>query len=539
MKMLSAVLVSAILLFAPSYSQTTPNPECAIVVPANALTAQGLATPYQLKAFNAANGPCNMNNPNQQTFVNGVILDLDTGNLFVYNPLVIDAGTKPAIAPTVPTLPANNLVALWFGTNAAILHLLPAPNGATPDSIQQANCVFGVLYGNQTDIFSQFSYCNAPSFFETVKQFVANGMIQVPPLGTALDGKPCPTVRDFFLVDQDQSDNVPTSYLVVTKTVKINGVTYNAGTTAQNTAANQATLGNNAMVVVNPSDERLLSIAVNSAIGCTPWQVPDLADPGSLVPALGLNELHAFYTQAEPIATIPALDPFVTSNGVPNLVKLNAYRVGVAQPPVQQLNDAPTNTYCQALATIAPPRYNSLKQFLVKGASPVPAQATNLYSFLVQRFAVTWSSNGGLGCATMLGIPSPITPIVNNAGVCTDGTVTVLGNLIPANAFNAGGVYSAQLAGGSPMVPYDTTCDTISPLAIGLAAGLGFLVLVDVVIIVWYFCSGRFRASPRNYPKYSEKDTYVNASTEQTNYPLTPVNPKERQSVFARMRQWV
>jgi len=31
---------------------------------------------------------------------------------------------------------------------------------------------------------------------------------------TARDGKPCPTVREFFVVDQDQSDNLPTMYYV-------------------------------------------------------------------------------------------------------------------------------------------------------------------------------------------------------------------------------------------------------------------------------------------------------------------------------------
>jgi hypothetical protein len=33
------------------------------------------------------------------------------------------------------------------------------------------------------------------------------------PGGKARDGLPCPTVRDFAVVDQDQSDNVNTHYL--------------------------------------------------------------------------------------------------------------------------------------------------------------------------------------------------------------------------------------------------------------------------------------------------------------------------------------
>ncbi len=38
---------------------TTDNMNCTLIVPANPLSAQGLATPYQLTATNPANGPCN------------------------------------------------------------------------------------------------------------------------------------------------------------------------------------------------------------------------------------------------------------------------------------------------------------------------------------------------------------------------------------------------------------------------------------------------------------------------------------------------
>ena len=78
------------------------NPDCALVVPQNPLTAAGLATPYLLTTLNPANGPCHQSNPDQTTFVQSTILDTDTGNLFVYNPLVIDIGSSPAIKPVVP-----------------------------------------------------------------------------------------------------------------------------------------------------------------------------------------------------------------------------------------------------------------------------------------------------------------------------------------------------------------------------------------------------------------------------------------------------
>ena len=49
----------------PPVNNANPNPNCTLIVPANPLTAAGLATPYQLTATNAGNGPCNEANANQ------------------------------------------------------------------------------------------------------------------------------------------------------------------------------------------------------------------------------------------------------------------------------------------------------------------------------------------------------------------------------------------------------------------------------------------------------------------------------------------
>ena len=98
-----------------------PNTNCTLIVPANPLTAQGLATPYQLTATDPAAGPCNEANANQTAFVQGAVLDPATGQISVYNPLVIDAGTQAAVTPTVPTLPAGAVVGIWFGFNGTTL----------------------------------------------------------------------------------------------------------------------------------------------------------------------------------------------------------------------------------------------------------------------------------------------------------------------------------------------------------------------------------------------------------------------------------
>src|ERR1051326_1099235 len=88
-----------------------PNPDCTLILPNRPLSAQGLATPFLLVATNPNNGPCNESNADQSAFVQGAVLDQTTGKISIYNPLVIDKGTKPAAAPVVPKLPNNAIVA--------------------------------------------------------------------------------------------------------------------------------------------------------------------------------------------------------------------------------------------------------------------------------------------------------------------------------------------------------------------------------------------------------------------------------------------
>ena len=84
---------------------------CDIIVPANPLTAAGLATPYQLTGTDGASpeqSGCTMANfANLGAFVQATILDPATGQLSVYEPLVITKGTQPAAAPVVPGSPAE------------------------------------------------------------------------------------------------------------------------------------------------------------------------------------------------------------------------------------------------------------------------------------------------------------------------------------------------------------------------------------------------------------------------------------------------
>ena len=385
----------------PAAAPAVPNPNCTLIVPKNALSAAGLATPFQLTATDPGQGACNESNAAQSAFVQGAIFDPATGAISVYNPLVIDKGDNPLVPPVVPTLPAGAIVALWFGFNGNNLLLQSTPGD---DSLSDAKCV----NGSNGNIFGQYSYCNAPAFFTAANAAVASGKLQVPASGTANDGKPCPTVRDFAIVDQDQSDNVTTLYLVSPR-----------GHISQDTAKNRAAHASS-KPIGNPSDNRLTDAFVLPALGCKPWVVPDLADPGAMVPALPLNELQARANQVVPVALVPDGDPMTLINGNVSTTKVNLYRKGVDQPTVDSHSDADTGRYCRQLLRIAPQRFLANQQALSAFSSPDPAAANSLFTFLTQRFTASYQL---LNCQNLVNLPDPVSVTLDGNGVAVTGTV--------------------------------------------------------------------------------------------------------------------
>lgn len=363
------------------------NPNCSLILPEQPLTAQGLATPYQLVATKRGDGACHQANKVQSAFVQGAIFDPKTNQISIYNPLVIDRGDQPAVAPAVPQVAQGAIVALWFGFNGTNLTLK-----SVNQSLATNNCVNGL----GKSIFGQYAYCNAPAFFTAANQAIQAGKLTVPALGMGNDGLVCPTVRDFSVTDQDQSDNVTTEYLLDRRT----------GRLAQNTVTNSAQLPL-ATVLTNGSDNRLLAVALDGALGCKPWTAPDLANPGHNVTALPLDELQAASHQTALAALIPSTDPMVLVNGKPNVQKINLYRAGVNQPAIQSRTQASPITYCQNLLDIAPQRIFADRSLTQEKPSADPLVANNLFTFLAQRFNNSWGA-AGLNCVKLVGEQSPI-----------------------------------------------------------------------------------------------------------------------------------
>ena len=407
------------------------NVSCDLIVPPTALTAQGLATPWQLTGPNG-NDPqgsgCNMANAaNLGAFVQATIVDPATGQLSVYNPLVITQGTTPAVAPTAPTLAAGSVVNITFGFNGTNLTLI---NTAGTNSVTDAQCNQG-LPGS---IFGQVGFCNSPAFYQAANQAVAAGTLKIPALGMTNMGQACPTTRSFELIDQDQSDNVTSTYL-------LNG----NGQTAQDTAANEAQVAG-ATKINNGSDNLLLNAFVDPAVGCTPVQAPDVTSGAAgtaMTTSQTLDELQAAAVQQAPIALVPENDPMVLNNNNMDANKTNLYRQGVDQPPVSagQADDTPAN-YCANMLNVQSTFINDQRANLLNGASPVAATGNNLFTFMAARLSASFTN---LNCQNF-GLQNPVNLTLDGNGVAINATINIM-TQTPANPNGgAAGAGAAQQA---------------------------------------------------------------------------------------------
>lgn len=414
--------------------------QCTLKIPNNPLTAAGLATPFELSGCNQ------LDFADQGVFVEANIFDPATGNIQIYSPLVINAGmTSTAnntnhsksggsagffIPPITPTVPNGAVVALWFGSNADTLTLTGDTN----------TCVNGL----DNLVFGQFAYCNAPAWFTAVNGAVANDLVKVPAPGTGLNGQACPTTRDFRIVDQDQSDNVVTTYLLI-----------NNNTLAQHTPEN-AQANPNAEVLSNASDNALLNEFIQPTLKCTPYQNACATCPTGQSPALSTNELQgAFYPPAGGPALVPLNDPMVLVNGNESLDKVNLYRAGVGQPTADQ-NNASGTTYCHQFAQsgifIA-----SNEQAFTQVTSPAADQATNLFTFLAMRFSASFGPAPGLGCVTLLNVDNPVTLTMDGNGVVT---AAVINTSVLQQILGGGGVSSSITTATTSSHPTATTASS-------------------------------------------------------------------------------
>jgi hypothetical protein len=398
-------------------SSTANNTICDIIVPAHPLTAKGLATPYQLTGPGggspAATGCQMINSINLGAFVQATILNPRTGALSVYNPLVITEGTKPAVAPVVPRLPTGAIVTIDFGFNGTDLLQV----GATANALRQGNCTDG----EPGSPFGQVSFCNGTNFFNAAFRMERAGRLVVPSAGTSRRMVPtagalgtsrqCPTTRNFDMVDQDPSDNVTSKYL-------LNPVT---GQTAQDNAVNTARM-KGATVLVNGSDNALIDDFLDPALGCTPFEAPDLGNNGTPTTSQALDELLAAWNQPRNAALVPENDEMVLDNaGQFDQAKTDLYRSEIGQAPVDGRTDASSSPlmFCQNIVNIQTPFLAANEKLLAINPSPVPTVGNNLFTFMANRLA---SSFDNLNCRNF-GLTQPVAVVVDGAGAAYEATL--------------------------------------------------------------------------------------------------------------------
>lgn len=381
--------------------QATIAVNCLLVVPNDPLSEKGLTTPYILQG-------CSMATAKEETFVEAVIFNPVLNKLFVYHPLVIDEGTDVAIAPTeLEAFEAGTIVGIWFASNADSFELIG-------EGKEEGNCVNGIKDELGVNRFEDLSFCNAKELFEA-----ASGIVQET-LGTANDGQPCLTVRDWSIVDQEQADNVNTQYLLLT----------NDNTTAQSTQKNREKLTEDGIPfkeLISGLDNRLIVI-MDDALDCTTPRIDSLDDIGNTFECLAVNELFAAANQLNP-ALVPGINPLIFRPDDPDLQQelVVAYREGVFQDVDA---DSTGLEYCLKLAEFAPARYLSMQDIIRDIPSPDLKAADTLLNFLCSRHEKTFSEkqDKGLECNIITGLDPPVFGLKDDKGVaiaCTIGGVTI------------------------------------------------------------------------------------------------------------------
>jgi hypothetical protein len=423
-------------------AQAADSLNCTLQVPVNPLSARGLATPYIL------GDGCQMSNTDLQAFVEADILNPQTGRIKVYNPLVITQGTTPAAKPVLPQVPRGAVVAIMFGFNGNNLMLT-----GTGNSLRQGRCVNGL----GQSLFSQVAYCNSPAFYRVANRAIARGRLKIPALGTASDGRACPTVRGFDVVDQDQSDNVVTTYLLTAN-----------GQTAQDSAANAAALGG-ATPINNGSDNALVNKFLDPALGCTPYQVFDRTARSGVSGSQITDELFAAAHQRRPVALVPLNDPMTMVDGNQSVAKTNLFRLGVDQPSAGagQNADTPAN-YCKHMMQMSMARIRQNQTRLRNFASPVPGTGSNLFTFLAARLSGSFDN---LGCGALLNAPNPVNLTQDTNGVATGASFSKLaigtlpGGVAPSATPSATATPTGTPAGAAAGAATPTSTATATPTA--------------------------------------------------------------------------
>ncbi len=192
------------------------------------------------------------------------------------------------------------------------------------------------------------------------------------------------------------------------------------GQTAQDTTANADNL-TEVHVAAQRHDNTLLDLFMDPVLGCTPFQVPDLANNEQPTSSQTLDELLAAKNQPRITALVPENDEMtLNGNGQFDTAKTDLYREEVGQAPINA-QEQPDQQPGDVL-----PEHRQHRD-AVPGRQPDPARyragaggrvGDNLLTFLANRLNMSFTN---LDCQNF-GLTNPVAVTLNRVGAAVAAT---------------------------------------------------------------------------------------------------------------------
>ncbi|MGH3420155.1 MAG: hypothetical protein ACRDOD_11290, partial [Streptosporangiaceae bacterium] len=218
------------------------------------------------------------------------------------------------------------------------------------------------------------------------------------------------------------------------------------GQTAQDTTANAGSIAG-ATTLANGSDNALLDLFMDPVLGCTPFEVPDLANNDQPTSSQALDELLAEKNEPAIPALVPENDEMVLNGqGQFDVGKADLYREELGQTTINAQNnrsDSPA-MFCQNMLTIQTPFLAANQSRLAVGESPVTAVGDNLLTFLANRLNMSFTN---LGCQNF-GLTNPVTVVLDGNGAAMSATFNTTPQTATNTAAAGGGTGGGAGQGG-------------------------------------------------------------------------------------------
>ena len=336
---------------------------CVLTIPDNPLTAIGLATPYILSSN------CSVLNMSTTVFSEVIIINTNTREYSIYNPLIVNNISQLENTPVIPILPRKYIIGIWF-TSEQPFTLLTKFN----------------LCENMVN--TNFAYCNIGVFYN----YVISLNVFIKSI--------CPSIRDYPM-QLLLGNRVMDSYIVNNNSLitQTNSLSNNISYIVENTSTNDYIFNN----------------YVNKALNC-PSLIAFNIQTGRQVNSMILNQIQAIQYGS-------GTSTYISKS----IQEMNFWRLGLGQNinvNTDQFIFCNESDNKNALFL-----YNNYEKLYYYN-SPEPTVATNLVNYLAYLYVKNW--NNVCINATTRNIYA-ITVYYNNQGIVSGNNINDLFNKINNN----------------------------------------------------------------------------------------------------------